>query len=176
MFLFFKQLEISLEFLNSFSEYSLCSIVGSNIGKSHATHNFYSFYIWKESSFCSSLSDVLCKVSDKKPGFGHPSDMGNFYVVGRLWIHTEQPMNVAEHAVIPAKNSENQVDVNDNGAVKMKRKKLKGKRAVVRWLKSFRYKKKRDYERMTAEEKILYKLRKVISWFSPISSYFLSGI
>ncbi|RWR71956.1 hypothetical protein CKAN_00014400 [Cinnamomum micranthum f. kanehirae] len=107
-----------------------------------------------------SLSDVLCKVSDKKPVFGHPSDMGNFYVVGRLWIHTEQPMNLAEHAVLPAKNSENQVDVNDNGAVKMKRKKLKGKRAVVRWLKSFRYKKKRDYERMTAEEKILYKLRK----------------
>ncbi|EPS72053.1 hypothetical protein M569_02705, partial [Genlisea aurea] len=41
-----------------------------------------------------------------------------------------------------------------------KRKKLKGKRAVVRWLKFFRYKKKRDYERMTPEEKILFKLNK----------------
>lgn len=43
---------------------------------------------------------------------------------------------------------------------KVKRKKLKGKRAVVRWLKFFRWKKKKEYERMTAEEKILYKLRK----------------
>ncbi|CAA6670390.1 unnamed protein product [Spirodela intermedia] len=43
---------------------------------------------------------------------------------------------------------------------KPKRKKLKGKRAVVRWLKFFRWKKKKEYNRMTAEEKILYKLRK----------------
>lgn len=50
---------------------------------------------------------------------------------------------------------------------KVKRKKLKGKRAVVRWLKFFRWKKKKEYERMTAEEKILYKLRKVsIQFFS----------
>ncbi|KAI4341572.1 hypothetical protein MLD38_026282 [Melastoma candidum] len=46
------------------------------------------------------------------------------------------------------------------GDGKPKRKKLKGKRAVVRWLKFFRYKKKKEYERMTAEEKILYKLKK----------------
>lgn len=46
----------------------------------------------------------------------------------------------------------------------MKRPKLKGKRAVVRWLKFFRWKKKKDYERMTAEEKILYKLRKVLDF------------
>lgn len=44
--------------------------------------------------------------------------------------------------------------------VKKKRKKLKGKRAVVRWLKFFRWKKKKEYERMTPEEKILYKLKK----------------
>lgn len=49
-----------------------------------------------------------------------------------------------------------------SGDAKVKRKKLKGKRAVVRWLKFFRWKKKKDYERMTTEEKILYKLRKVI--------------
>ncbi|KAG6401316.1 hypothetical protein SASPL_138168 [Salvia splendens] len=48
-----------------------------------------------------------------------------------------------------------------NGAAPVtKRKKLKGKRAVVRWLKLFRYKKKKTFERMTAEEKILYKLMK----------------
>ncbi|KAH9603227.1 hypothetical protein KSS87_004838 [Heliosperma pusillum] len=45
-------------------------------------------------------------------------------------------------------------------SIKVKRKKLKGKRAVVRWLKHFRYKKKKEYQRMTTEEKILYKLNK----------------
>ncbi|XP_024964177.1 uncharacterized CRM domain-containing protein At3g25440, chloroplastic isoform X2 [Cynara cardunculus var. scolymus] len=49
---------------------------------------------------------------------------------------------------------------NGSAEAKPKRKKLKGKRAVVRWLKFFRFKKKKDYERMTAEEKILFKLRK----------------
>ncbi|PKA46719.1 putative CRM domain-containing protein [Apostasia shenzhenica] len=47
-----------------------------------------------------------------------------------------------------------------NGAPKLQRKKLKGKRAVVKWLKLFRWKKKKEYERMTLEEKILFKLRK----------------
>ncbi|XP_020204167.1 uncharacterized CRM domain-containing protein At3g25440, chloroplastic isoform X2 [Cajanus cajan] len=49
---------------------------------------------------------------------------------------------------------------NDDGNAKLKRKKLKGKRAVVRWMKFFRFKKKKEYERMTEEEKILYKLLK----------------
>lgn len=57
--------------------------------------------------------------------------------------------------------SESSTAVGDGG-VKVKRKKLKGKRAVVRWLKFFRWKKKKEYERMTAEEKILHKLRKVV--------------
>lgn len=43
------------------------------------------------------------------------------------------------------------------------RKKLKGKRAVVRWLKFFRFKKKKEFQRMTTEERILYKLLKVHS-------------
>ncbi|XP_059300752.1 uncharacterized CRM domain-containing protein At3g25440, chloroplastic-like [Lycium ferocissimum] len=43
---------------------------------------------------------------------------------------------------------------------KIKRKKLKGKREVVKWLKFFRWKKKKEYQRMTAEERILFKLRK----------------
>ncbi|XP_074303105.1 putative CRM domain-containing protein At3g25440, chloroplastic isoform X1 [Silene latifolia] len=47
-----------------------------------------------------------------------------------------------------------------DSSIKVKRKKLKGKRAVVRWLKHFRYKKKKEYQRMTSEEKILYKLNK----------------
>ena len=48
-----------------------------------------------------------------------------------------------------------------DASTKVKRKKLKGKRAVVRWLKHFRWKKKKELQRMTAEEKILYKLKKV---------------
>ncbi|XP_075075185.1 putative CRM domain-containing protein At3g25440, chloroplastic isoform X1 [Nicotiana tabacum] len=43
---------------------------------------------------------------------------------------------------------------------KIKRKKLKGKREVVKWLKFFRWKKKKELQRMTAEEKILFKLSK----------------
>ncbi|KAI5396957.1 hypothetical protein KIW84_062965, partial [Lathyrus oleraceus] len=48
----------------------------------------------------------------------------------------------------------------DNGDVKVIRKTLKGKRAVVRWLKFFRFKKKKEFQRMTTEERILYKLFK----------------
>ncbi|OIT31584.1 hypothetical protein A4A49_64251 [Nicotiana attenuata] len=48
-----------------------------------------------------------------------------------------------------------------SGEGKIKRKKLKGKRQVVRWLKFFRWKKKKDFQRMTAENKILFKLSKV---------------
>ena len=54
-------------------------------------------------------------------------------------------------------------NVDGDGNAKVKRNKLKGKRAVVRWLKFFRFKKKKEYERMTAEEKNLYKLLKVSS-------------
>lgn len=48
-----------------------------------------------------------------------------------------------------------------DGDVKVRtRRKLKGKRAVVRWLKFFRFKKKKEFQRMTTEERILYKLLK----------------
>ncbi|KQJ83318.1 uncharacterized CRM domain-containing protein At3g25440, chloroplastic isoform X2 [Brachypodium distachyon] len=51
------------------------------------------------------------------------------------------------------------VSVDDSGKPKVKRPKLKGKRAVTRFLKSLRWKKKKELQRMTAEEKILYKLK-----------------
>jgi hypothetical protein len=60
-----------------------------------------------------------------------------------------------------------------DGDTKVKRKKLKGKRAVVRWLKFFKWKKKKDYERMTSEEKILYKLRKVSPFYFFLFSFSL---
>lgn len=63
--------------------------------------------------------------------------------------------------VVESGNNSGKSNTGDGSAnAKPKRKKLKGKRAVVRWLKFFRWKKKKEYERMTAEEKILYKLRK----------------
>ncbi|XP_058102445.1 uncharacterized CRM domain-containing protein At3g25440, chloroplastic isoform X2 [Magnolia sinica] len=113
-----------------------------------------------ESSLCSGLSDVLCKVSNHKPAFRLRNDVGSINLMGCLWIHTYQPRNLAQEAAELGKKTENVVAVDDDSNVKIKRKKLKGKRAVVRWLKFFRYKKKKEYERMTAEEKILYKLKK----------------
>lgn len=68
------------------------------------------------------------------------------------------------HSTPAASNPDENSLSQDGGGVasstKPKRKKLKGKRAVVRWLKFFRWKKKKEVERMTAEEKILNKLRK----------------
>ncbi|KAL1540978.1 poly(A)-specific ribonuclease [Salvia divinorum] len=71
---------------------------------------------------------------------------------GVAWFHSGRVLRNAEPEV-------EQGGQNGAGPV-TKRKKLKGKRAVVRWLKLFRYKKKKTFERMTAEEKILYKLMK----------------
>ena len=65
----------------------------------------------------------------------------------------------------PPKQPEKSAIVGGTVDNKAKRKKLKGKRAVVRWLKFFRWKKKKEYERMTAEDKILYKLSKVSPFF-----------
>ncbi|KAL3573117.1 hypothetical protein D5086_027021 [Populus alba] len=69
-------------------------------------------------------------------------------------------LNNVDKVVEPTENIEKTAAVFSGSDVKVKRPKLKGKRAVVRWLKFFRWKKKKEYERMTAEEKILYKLRK----------------
>lgn len=81
--------------------------------------------------------------------------------MGHVWIHSA-PFHASEKTVGAINHSEKGAGVDDacSGNGTLKRKKLKGKRAVVRWLKFFRWKKKKEYERMTAEEKILYKLRK----------------
>ncbi|KAL3649255.1 hypothetical protein CASFOL_005658 [Castilleja foliolosa] len=76
---------------------------------------------------------------------------------GVSWIHSGWVMRDSDPAM--GKNGGNDGIDDGSGQVK-KRKKLKGKRAVVRWLKFFRHKKKKDFERMTPEEKILDKLRK----------------
>ncbi|XP_076914260.1 putative CRM domain-containing protein At3g25440, chloroplastic [Bidens hawaiensis] len=76
-----------------------------------------------------------------------------------MWYHSA-PMDMVPKVLEPQTSCWTDTVANGPSEAKPKRKKLKGKRAVVRWLKSFRYKKKKDYERMTAEEKILFKLRK----------------
>lgn len=75
---------------------------------------------------------------------------------GVSWLHSGRVLRNVEPVVEQSGNG----DGSGEAQVK-KRKKLKGKRAVVRWLKFFRFKKKKDYQRMTAEEKVLYKLTKV---------------
>ncbi|KAK4493129.1 hypothetical protein RD792_018020 [Penstemon davidsonii] len=80
---------------------------------------------------------------------------------GVSWIHSGRVSRNVEPVVEQSgSNNNNAVDCGSDEVKVKKRKKLKGKRAVVRWLKFFRWKKKKDYERMAAEEKILYKLMK----------------
>ncbi|KAG8371665.1 hypothetical protein BUALT_Bualt13G0111800 [Buddleja alternifolia] len=71
-----------------------------------------------------------------------------------VWIHSGRVSRNVEQSGKDDGSGEVEVEVK-------KRKKLKGKRAVVKWLKFFRFKKKRDYQRMTPEEKVLFKLNKV---------------
>ncbi|KAK1684000.1 hypothetical protein QYE76_044848 [Lolium multiflorum] len=75
-------------------------------------------------------------------------------------VHTSQPANSQNQDMAMGSQSPGAVvPVDDSGKPKEKRKKLKGKRAVTRFLKSLRWKKKKEFQRMTAEEKILYKLK-----------------
>ncbi|KAL5213577.1 hypothetical protein ABZP36_002729 [Zizania latifolia] len=75
-------------------------------------------------------------------------------------IHTTRSVNT-ENQIIE-ESQQNQRDamlVDESGRPNAKRKKLKGRRAVTRFLKSLRWKKKKEFQRMTVEEKILYKLK-----------------
>ncbi|CAK7349230.1 unnamed protein product [Dovyalis caffra] len=128
--------------------------------KSHHLKNLLSdrFTISSDSHlYRTSLVDVMFKAFGQRPVYnvkGHlvPS-------VGHLWIHACPSLNNVDKLVEPTDNSEKTAAVFSGSDIRVKRPKLKGKRAVVRWLKFFRWKKKKEYERMTAEEQILYKLR-----------------
>ncbi|XP_006652457.1 uncharacterized CRM domain-containing protein At3g25440, chloroplastic [Oryza brachyantha] len=75
-------------------------------------------------------------------------------------FHTSRPINCPNHTIAePQQKPGDAVSVDESGRPKAKRKKLKGRRAVIKFLKSLRWKKKREFQRMTAEEKILYKLK-----------------
>ncbi|KAF5446512.1 hypothetical protein F2P56_032135 [Juglans regia] len=109
----------------------------------------------------SSMGDVICKVfGQEQSASAHLYDVKIFSLVGHRWIHSEPSLKSADEDLEPLKQSVKNATVGGASDAKVKRKKLKGKRAVVRWLKFFRWKKKKDYGRMTADEKILYKLRK----------------
>ncbi|KAA0064791.1 putative CRM domain-containing protein [Cucumis melo var. makuwa] len=82
-------------------------------------------------------------------------------IVGYRWIHSDKSVEPLEKS--EGKSAIGSTDgsgIKEEETKKKTRKKLKGKRAVVRWLKFFRWKKKKEYERMTSEEKILFKMNK----------------
>ncbi|KAI5315365.1 hypothetical protein L3X38_044541 [Prunus dulcis] len=107
-----------------------------------------------------SLGDVVCKVFVQKPAVWDLVGITRFPLEGHRWVHSASCVNAEHKAAEPLGNSKEGTVAKDTGSATVKRKKLKGKRAVVRWLKFFRWKKKKDFKRMTAEEKILHKLRK----------------
>ncbi|PSR86295.1 RNA-binding, CRM domain protein [Actinidia chinensis var. chinensis] len=96
----------------------------------------------------------VCKVFGQEPSLVPPFDIRRSPFWGALWIHSD-------NKVVDQPEPSGSVTGTDGvGDFKKMRKKLKGKRAVVKWLKFFRWKKKKEYERMTEEEKILYKMSK----------------
>ncbi|XP_057527654.1 uncharacterized CRM domain-containing protein At3g25440, chloroplastic isoform X1 [Amaranthus tricolor] len=101
-----------------------------------------------------SFPSVLPKVFVQDPPFG---PLLQIYSTAGRGFHSSMSLDRAINDSI--KQSESSSTTPD-ASTKVKRKKLKGKRAVVRWLKHFRWKKKKELQRMTAEEKILYKLKK----------------
>ncbi|XP_022961736.1 uncharacterized CRM domain-containing protein At3g25440, chloroplastic isoform X2 [Cucurbita moschata] len=78
--------------------------------------------------------------------------------VGYRWVHSDNSVATSEKS--GGESAIASTDGSSSEEKKKTRKKLKGKRAVVKWLKFFRWKKKKEYERMTSEEKILFKLNK----------------
>ncbi|RVW70937.1 putative CRM domain-containing protein, chloroplastic [Vitis vinifera] len=107
-----------------------------------------------------SLCNVICKVFGSQSPFGPLHGIRWFLLARHSWIHSCSFLNLADKVAEPEKLPVDSTTAAGTVETKVKRKKLKGKRAVVRWLKFFRWKKKKEYERMAAEEKILYKLRK----------------
>lgn len=99
-----------------------------------------------------SLNYVICKVyAQERYQFKLPSTSTR---VGCLSFHSTSFLKYNHDKVVEQRQD-------SDGDVKVPaRKKLKGKRAVVRWLKFFRFKKKKELQRMTTEERILYKLLK----------------
>ena len=108
-------------------------------------------------SYYSSFYGVLSKVFIRDPTVGPPQV---FCLTGHNGFHSGKFLEEADKDQQSSRQTESSPAAQGDHT-NLKRKKLKGKRAVVRWLKHFRWKKKKEYQRMTAEEKILYRLNKV---------------
>ncbi|KAI9082047.1 hypothetical protein K1719_035972 [Acacia pycnantha] len=137
------------------------------LSKSHSFKNLFSsslLFMPRFSQFVlrrtSSLNSVISKACGLESSFGYHYDKKTSPFLGHLCIHSGPCLKSNDKVVEQLKDSEKSSTVTGACNGKIKRKKLKGKRAVVRWLKFFRWKKKKEYQRMTAEEKILYKLKK----------------
>ncbi|KAK4281962.1 hypothetical protein QN277_013399 [Acacia crassicarpa] len=135
--------------------------------KSHSFKNLLSSSLLFMPSFSqfvlrrtSSWNSVISKACGVESSFGYHFDIKTSPFSGHLCIHSGSCLKSNDKVVEQLKDSEKSSTVTGACNGKIKRKKLKGKRAVVRWLKFFRWKKKKEYQRMTAEEKILYKLKK----------------
>ncbi|XP_020574658.1 uncharacterized CRM domain-containing protein At3g25440, chloroplastic [Phalaenopsis equestris] len=108
----------------------------------------------------SNFSFDLFKIHHGIPVSRFPSDLRNGHLRGCCNLHATHQLGTTGQNIVENNSIISSISGAANDAPKPKRKKLKGKRAVVRWLKFFRWKKKKEYERMTPEEKILFKLRK----------------
>ncbi|KAF3962823.1 hypothetical protein CMV_012708 [Castanea mollissima] len=144
-------------------------LASGTLSKSHPIKNLFSnaFYFTPFFVFSkypprkTSMGDFICKVLGQEQSATRIlCHIKSFPIEGRRWIHSDAFLSSADKVLEPPKQPEKSTIVGGTVDTKVKRKKLKGKRAVVRWLKFFRWKKKKEYERMTAEEKILYKLSK----------------
>ncbi|KAL8260333.1 hypothetical protein R6Q59_028286 [Mikania micrantha] len=122
------------------------NVVSSNLG-------------WRSmTTFTRTCFDIIHKVLNHEASV-IPYGIKRYLPGDILWYHSDL-MGTVQKVLEPATKCETDTLASGPSEAKPKRKKLKGKRAVVKWLKFFRYKKKKDYKRMTAEEKILFKLRK----------------
>ncbi|XP_058728274.1 uncharacterized CRM domain-containing protein At3g25440, chloroplastic [Vicia villosa] len=118
-------------------------------------NNLTPFFLFHKTRYlhCCSLNYVMCKV------YGHQHDFKLPSTLGCQTFHSSPFLKFNHKVVDELQDSPNSPTANGaNSDVKVMRKKLKGKRAVVRWLKFFRFKKKKEFLRMTTEERILYKL------------------
>ncbi|XP_073302866.1 uncharacterized CRM domain-containing protein At3g25440, chloroplastic isoform X1 [Primulina huaijiensis] len=114
----------------------------------HNTREMYLYRIFDRSNLVAAEKSFHCE-----------KELRRYILAGVSWIHSGRVLTNPEPMV--DQSGRNDTFCDDSSQVtEKKRKRPKGKRAMVRWLKFFRYKKKKDYERMTPEERVLYKLTK----------------
>ncbi|RAL45689.1 hypothetical protein DM860_009553 [Cuscuta australis] len=104
------------------------------------------------------LCNHICKVFWNEPAIGPLYGPRNCNFRGTNCVRFLSTFPRAPESVAGGNVAADGIDPSKE--VKVKRKKLKGRRAVVKWLKCLRWKKKKEFQKMTAEEKLLFNLRK----------------